>query len=89
MGENRHFEAFMTAVAITPARLAQLLDVDLRTIQRFVGKELLPEPERRNPVAWTDRNKLATALMELKEHGVKRGTRMAKIAAVQMLDGVW
>jgi hypothetical protein len=76
----------MTAVVITPARLAQLLDVDLRTVQRFIEKELLPKPEQRNPVAWNDHKKLAAALMALE---LKRGARMAKIAAVQMLDGVW
>jgi hypothetical protein len=76
----------MTTAAITPARLAQLLDVDLRTVQRFVEKDLLPKPEQRNPVAWNDPKKLAAALMVLEP---KRGARMAKIAAVQMLDGVW
>jgi hypothetical protein len=76
----------MTTAIITPARLAQLLDVDLRTIQRFVEKRLLPKPEKRDPVAWTDPQKLGTALMALE---LKRGARMAKIAAVQMLDGVW
>jgi hypothetical protein len=79
----------MTAVAITPARLAQLLDVDLRTVQRFIEKGLLPKPEQRDPVAWTDEKKLAAQLMELKAKGVKRGARMAKIAAVLLQDGVW
>ena len=76
----------MTTAIITPARLAQLLDVDLRTVQRFVARDLLPKPEQRKPVAWTDPKKLAAALMALEP---KRGARMAKIAAVQMLDGVW
>ena len=80
---------FITNVAITPARLAQLLDVDLRTVQRLVKKALLPKPERRDPVAWTDEKNLAAQLMELKAKDLKRGTRMAKIAAVQMLDGVY
>jgi hypothetical protein len=77
---------FITNVAITPARLAQLLDVDLRTVQRFVEKGLLPKPEQRNPVAWNDPKKLAAALIELK---LKRGARMAKITAVPLQDGVW
>ena len=76
----------MTTAAITPARLAQLLDVDLRTVQRFVEKGLLPKPDHRNPVAWDDPRKLAAALMSLE---LNRGARMAKIAAVLMLDGVW
>jgi hypothetical protein len=76
----------MTTAAITPARLAQLLDVDLRTVQRFVERGLLPKPEHRNPVAWNDPTKLAAALLAL---DLKRGARMAKIAAVQMLEGVW
>jgi phage terminase Nu1 subunit (DNA packaging protein) len=76
----------MTTAAITPARLAQLLDVDLRTVQRFVERGLLPKPEQRNPVAWNDPRKLAAALMALE---LKRGARMAKIAAVQMLDEVY
>ena len=76
----------MTTAIITPARLAQLLDVDLRTVQRFVEKGLLPNPEQRNPVAWNDPKELAASLMSLE---LKRGARMAKIAAVQMLDGVW
>jgi hypothetical protein len=76
----------MTTAAITPARLAQLLDVDLRTVQRFVARGLLSKPEQRNPVAWNDPTKLAAALMALK---LKRGARIAKIVAVQMLDGVW
>jgi len=76
----------MTTVAITPTRLAQPLDVDLRTVQRFVEKGLLPKPEQRNPIAWNDPKKLAVALMSLE---LKRGARMAKFAALQMLDGVW
>ena len=76
----------MTTAIITPARLAQLLDVDLRTVQRFVERGLLPKPEQRSPVARNDPKKLAAALMALE---LKRGARIAKIAAVQMLDGVW
>jgi hypothetical protein len=76
----------MTTATITPARLAQLLDVDLRTIQRFVERGLLPKPDQRDPVAWTDPHQLGTALMSLE---LKRGARMAKLAAVLMLDGVW
>jgi hypothetical protein len=76
----------MTTAVITPARLAQLLDVDLRTVQRFVERGQLPKPEQRKPVAWNDLTKLAAALMALE---LKRGARMAKIAAVQMLDGVY
>jgi hypothetical protein len=72
--------------AITPARLAQLLDVDLRTVQRFVARDLLPKPEQRNPVAWNDPKKLAAALMALE---LRRGARTAKIAAVQMVDGIY
>lgn len=76
----------MTTALIKPARLAQLLDVDLRTVQRLIEKGLLPRPEHQKPVAWTDPKKLGAALIALE---LKRGSRMAKIAGVQMLDGVW
>lgn len=76
----------MTSATITPARLAQLMDVDLRTVQRFVERALLPKPEQRHPVAWNDPQRLAQALLAL---DLKRGARIAKIAAVQMMDGVY
>jgi len=50
---------------ITQDQLAALLDVTPRAISEMRKRRVLPEPATTYPVAWTDRNALAAALLEV------------------------